>query len=236
MMNTNFGPLVGLKMNGGGFVRGYADGGGKVDMARRGILGLSKLFAPKVSENLPVVVPTSPLANVQKEVTATPPVSPLAALVEKTIETPMSRRDILKQGSAKAIENVLPSAPLAQAAKSIVKKVAEPADPISVIKKLPSLTEKDIARILERANNPKYDIYKPDDIHEFMEYFGGNDYIDKQLMRKINKKDSGLSRKQFSEMLEEDEDLEEAFMDRSANEYDNVFNMLQKHLFPDYEP
>lgn len=69
-----------------------------------------------------------------------------------------------------------------------------------------------------------------------MEYFGGNDYIDKQLMRKINKKDSGLSRKQFSEMLEEDEDLEEAFMDRSANEYDNVFNMLQKHLFPDYEP
>ena len=235
-MSTNFGPLVGLKMNGGGFVRGYADGGGKVDLARRGILGLSKLFAPKVSENLPAVIPTSPLANLQKEVAATPPASPLAALVEKTIETPMTRRDILRQGSARAIGNVLPEIPLVQAAKSVVKKVAEPVDPISVIKNLPSLTEKDIARILERAKNPKYDIYKPNDIHEFMEYFGGNEYIDKQLMRKINKKNNGLTRKQFSEMLEEDEDLEEAFLDRSANEYQNVFDLIEKHLFSDPEP
>lgn len=125
MMNTNFGPLVGLKMNGGGFVRGYADGGGKVDLARRGILGLSRLFAPKVSENLPAVIPTppptptSPLANVQKEVQAAPqvqslsPASPLAQLVQKAVEAPMTRRDVLKRAGQAAVNQVLPSPKIA---------------------------------------------------------------------------------------------------------------------------
>jgi hypothetical protein len=125
MMSTNFGPLVGLKMNGGGFVRGYADGGGKVDLARRGILGLSRLFAPKVSENLPAVIPsppptpTSPLANVQKEVQAAPQVqapstpSPLAQLVQKAVDTPMTRRDVLKRAGQAAVNQVLPSPKIA---------------------------------------------------------------------------------------------------------------------------
>ena len=156
MMNTNFGPLVGLKMNGGGFVRGYADGGGKVDMARRGILGLSRLFAPKVSENLPAVIPGAPQAQAQKSplaaiapaAKATPvpapapnAVSPLTQLVQKAAETPMTRRDVLKRAGQVAVNQVLPTpsitdvvpeiaatvAPIAQVAKSAIPAIDEAA-------------------------------------------------------------------------------------------------------------
>jgi uncharacterized protein YidB (DUF937 family) len=93
----------------GGFVEGYADGGikgGKVDLARRGILGLSRLFEePAQTANLPAVIPTTPVAK--------PPdvVAPLTQLMQKTAETPMSRRDVLKKAGNVAIS---------QAAKGVV--------------------------------------------------------------------------------------------------------------------
>jgi hypothetical protein len=213
----------------GGFIQGYSDGGakgGKVDMARRGLLGLRSLFnAP--TENLPAVV--EPAAK-----------SPLASIAQ----TPMSRRDILKQATARGLGNVLPEGvgelAAGQVAKSVAKKIADPVDPISVIGKLAPLTQKDIGRILERAKDPKYEIYKPEDIHDFMEYFGGSEYIDKQLMRQINKKNYGMTRKQFNEMLEasmdDDEVLIDAFDDRSAKEYQKVVDMIQQEILPDWEP
>jgi uncharacterized protein YidB (DUF937 family) len=93
----------------GGLIQGYADGGakgGKVDLARRGILGLSRLFEePAQTANLPAVIPTAPAAKVPEAT------SPLSQLVQKTAETPMSRRDVLKKAGNVAIS---------QAAKGVV--------------------------------------------------------------------------------------------------------------------
>lgn len=93
----------------GGLIQGYADGGakgGKVDLARRGILGLSRLFEePAQTANLPAVIPATPVAKVPEAA------SPLSQLVQKTAETPMSRRDVLKKAGNVAIS---------QAAKGVV--------------------------------------------------------------------------------------------------------------------
>jgi hypothetical protein len=220
----------------GGFVEGYADGGikgGKVDLARRGILGLSRLFEePAQTANLPAVIQPAVVEPAAK--------SPLASIAQ----APMSRRDVLKQATARTLGNVIPEEvgklAAGQVARSVAKKIADPVDPMSVIGKLAPLTEKDIARIIERAKDPKYEIYKPEDIHDFMEYFGGSEYIDKQLMRQINKKNYGMTRKQFNEMLEasmdDDEVLIDAFDDRSAKEYQKVVDMIQQEILPDWEP
>ena len=153
MMNTNFGPLVGLKMNGGGFVRGYADGGGKVDLARRGILGLSRLFAPKVSENLPAVIPTppptptSPLANVQKQVQAATQVqapvvvAPLAALAQKAIQAPMSRRDVLKRAGQVAVNQMLPAPSIADVIPGKISPLKQAADSAQLFKSNPEIDD-----------------------------------------------------------------------------------------------
>ena len=203
----------------------YSDGG-KVDLAKRGLLGLRNLFTTP-TQNLPAVI--EPEAK-----------SPLASIAQ----TPVSRRDILKQATARTLGRALPEGvgelAAGQVARSVAKKIADPVDPMSVIGKLAPLTQKDIGRILERAKDPKYEIYKPEDIHDFMEYFGGSEYIDKQLMRQINKKNHGLTRKQFNEMLEEsmddDQVLRDAFDDRSTKEYQKVVDMIQQEVLPDWEP
>jgi len=111
MMSTNFGPLVGLKMN----------DGGKVDLARRGLLGLKntilglKNTIVSQTENLPTVVPTSPLAQVAPK-PAPDVVAPLAQFVQKAAETPMSRREFLKKAG---------NAALSQAAKGILPAAAK---------------------------------------------------------------------------------------------------------------
>jgi hypothetical protein len=116
----------------GGFVEGYADGGikgGKVDLARRGILGLSRLFEePAKTANLPAVIPTTPLAKAP-EVT-----SPLSQLAQKTAETPMSRRDVLKKAGQAA---------LSQAAKGIVPVAAKEAIKESLVPLVPRVSHLD---------------------------------------------------------------------------------------------
>jgi hypothetical protein len=109
----------------GGLIQGYADGGakgGKVDLARRGILGLSRLFEePAKTANLPAVIPTTPLAKVP-EVTAKPEtVAPLTQLIQKTAETPMSRRDVLKRAGQVAIQQVVPMPKIADV---VVEKIS----------------------------------------------------------------------------------------------------------------
>jgi hypothetical protein len=114
----------------GGLIQGYADGGtkgGKVDLARRGILGLSRLFEePAQTANLPAVIPTTPVAKnpVAKapEVTAKPEVvAPLTQLIQKTAETPMSRRDVLKRAGQVAIQQVVPMPKIADV---VVEKIS----------------------------------------------------------------------------------------------------------------
>jgi hypothetical protein len=59
------------------------------------------------------------LANVQKEVQAAPqvqapsPASPLTQLAQKAVETPMTRRDVLKRAGQVAVNQVLPSPKIA---------------------------------------------------------------------------------------------------------------------------
>jgi len=117
----------------GGFIHGYADGGGKVDLTRRGLLGLRGIFAGP-TQNLPAVIPKAPLAEIAKEAPtesrALAPIvaAPLAQLVQKVVETPMSRRDVLKRAGQAAINQALPTpkvtdvveqiSPLAQVAKA----------------------------------------------------------------------------------------------------------------------
>jgi hypothetical protein len=109
----------------GGLIQGYADGGakgGKVDLARRGILGLSRLFEePAQTANLPAVIPATPVAKVP-EVTAKPEVvAPLTQLIQKTAETPMSRRDVLKRAGQVAIQQVVPMPKIADV---VVEKIS----------------------------------------------------------------------------------------------------------------
>jgi hypothetical protein len=117
--STNFGPLVGLKMQ----------GGGKVDLTRRGILGLSKLFAPKAAENLPAVVPQTPLASVAPPAKAPDVVAPLVQLAQKAAETPMSRRDVLKKAGQAAVSQATKGL-IPVAAKEVVSEVAKSAVPM----------------------------------------------------------------------------------------------------------
>ena len=140
----------------GGFVEGYADGGikgGKVDLARRGILGLSRLFEePAQTANLPAVIPTTPVAQnpVAKvpEVTAKPEtVSPLTQLIQKTAETPMSRRDVLKRAGQVAIQQVVPMPKIAD----VIPEIAAPMAPLTQM-------AADIAQSTFKAN-PTIDAY-----------------------------------------------------------------------------
>ena len=120
----------------GGLIQGYADGGpkgGKVDLARRGILGLSHLFQePAQTANLPTVIPTTPVAKnpVAKipEVKAKPEVvAPLTQLIQKAAETPMSRRDVLKKAGQVAIQQALPTPKITDVVEKIspLKQAAE---------------------------------------------------------------------------------------------------------------
>lgn len=126
-MSTNFGPLVGLKMN----------GGGKVDLTRRGLLGLrNKLIAP--TENLPAVAPASPLAQVASK-PAPDVVAPLAQLVQKAAETPMSRREVLKKAGnaalSQAAKGILPAA-AKEVASEVIKSAAPAIDEAAAANKI----------------------------------------------------------------------------------------------------
>jgi uncharacterized protein YidB (DUF937 family) len=97
----------------GGLIQGYSDGGpkgGKVDLARRGLLGLRSIVSTP-TQNLPAVVPQTPLASSSPPAKTLDVVSPLTQLVQKAAETPMSRRDVLKKAGNVAIS---------QAAKGVV--------------------------------------------------------------------------------------------------------------------
>lgn len=116
MMSTNFGPLVGLKMN----------GGGKVDLTRRGLLGLkNKILAP--TENLPAVTPKAPLSTVS-EAKAPDVVAPLAQLAQKAAETPMTRREVLQRAGQTALSQAAKGI-VPMAAKEVVKEAIQSAAP-----------------------------------------------------------------------------------------------------------
>lgn len=77
MRNANLGPLVALKMQ----------GGGKVDTTKRALLGLLGRQQPSQSQPLAVVTPQP----VQQTV------SPLQAVAEKVMQTPMTRREFMEK-------------------------------------------------------------------------------------------------------------------------------------------
>ena len=117
MRSTNFGPLVGLKMN----------NGGKVDLARRGLLGLRNIVSAP-TQNLPAVVPQTPLASVAPPAKAPDVVAPLTQLAQKAAETPMSRRDVLKKAGQAAVSQATQGiVPIA--AKEIIKESIVPQVP-----------------------------------------------------------------------------------------------------------
>lgn len=110
MNSTKFGPLVSLKMNSGG----QKPPGGKVNLARRSLIGLKNTLTPPKAnpidphlakqlenplpiENLPAVVPDPQ-----------PKSSPLAKLVENLAEIPISRRDVLKNAASAALNRLWP--------------------------------------------------------------------------------------------------------------------------------
>lgn len=134
MNHGNLGPLIQLKLQGGGRV------GRGVDLARRGILGLRTLIDEgQETKNLPAVVPqqaapqqASPLQQAlpapAPAQAATPQVqtSPLQALAEKAAQTPMTRRNVLKQAGQAALSRVVPKPELpiaGPAARSVVDDV-----------------------------------------------------------------------------------------------------------------
>jgi uncharacterized protein YidB (DUF937 family) len=109
----------------GGFIHGYADGG-KVDLARRGILGLGRLFeTPAQTANLPAVIPASPLANVAPVAKAPDVASPLVQLAQKVAETPVSRRDVMKKAGNAALSQVAKGV-IPSAIKEVVKETVVP--------------------------------------------------------------------------------------------------------------
>jgi len=115
MRSTDFGPLVGLKMQGGGLVYKYAEGGGKVNMARRGLLGLKSLMSTP-TENLPAVVPSP-----------APAPSPLASIAQKIEETPMSRRQFMEKTGKTVASQALQEAAGGLGINALTKMVAKPA-------------------------------------------------------------------------------------------------------------
>tara|TARA_R110000868_G_scaffold41460_2_gene141733 strand:- start:5475 stop:6524 length:1050 start_codon:yes stop_codon:yes gene_type:complete len=117
MRSTDFGPLVGLKMQGGGLVYKYAEGGGKVNMARRGLLGLKNMISTP-TENLPAVVPS---------VAPTPAPSPLATVVEKIEQIPMSRRQFMEKTGKTVASQALQEAAGGLGINALTKMAAKPA-------------------------------------------------------------------------------------------------------------
>jgi len=115
MRSTDFGPLVGLKMQGGGLVYKYAEGGGKVNMARRGLLGLKSLMSTPI-ENLPAVVPSP-----------APAPSPLASIAQKIEETPMSRRQFMEKTGKTVASQALQEAAGGLGINALTKMAAKPA-------------------------------------------------------------------------------------------------------------
>lgn len=131
MRNTNFGPLVTLKMQ----------AGGGINKARRALLGL----LDKPTAAIPEPKPSQPLATV----TNTPPAptsSPLATVAEKMAQAPMSRRQFLektgKTAASQALQDVAGGFGIRAAAKGIAKAA------------IPSHSEQEIAeKIAKYADN-----------------------------------------------------------------------------------
>ena len=124
MRNTNFGPLVGLKMSGGGAVYKYADGGGKVDRTRRGLLGLKNIISGP-TQNLPAVIPKAPLAEIAKKAEKPDVVSPLVQLAKKTAETPMSRRAVLQAAIGQMLRRAFPGIAKTTMDQDVLSKIDE---------------------------------------------------------------------------------------------------------------
>jgi len=118
MRSTDFGPLVGLKMS----------GGGKIDLARRGLLGLKNVVSAP-TQNLPAVVPQTPLASAAPPVKTPDVASPLTQLAQKAAETPMSRRDVLKKAGQAAVSQATKGL-IPAAAKEVVSEVTKSAVPM----------------------------------------------------------------------------------------------------------
>lgn len=144
----------------GGFIHGYADGGGKVDLTRRGLLGLRGIFAGP-TENLPAVIPKAPLAEIAKEVPAeskalAPIVAaPLAQLVQKVVETPMSRRDVLKRAGQAAINQALPTPKVTDVVEQIspLKHAAEAQQLFQPNPEIDNVLRSALSNVFEDATN-----------------------------------------------------------------------------------
>lgn len=107
MRSTNFGPLVGLKMQ----------GGGKVDTTRRALIGLmNKAKQP------------SPLATVSQTQQPAAP-SPLATFVENAVQAPMSRREFMEKTGKTAASQAIQDLAGGMGVQTIAKMAAKSAVP-----------------------------------------------------------------------------------------------------------
>lgn len=106
MKKVTTGPLITLKMA----------GGGKVDKTKRALLGLGSLFKP-TEQNLPVPKTNLPVNPVQPQVTS----SPLIEFAKTELNKPMSRRQFL-DNTAKTIASQTMRGVLPVAAKKAVTK------------------------------------------------------------------------------------------------------------------
>jgi hypothetical protein len=108
----------------GGFIHGYADGGGKVDLTRRGLLGLRNIISGP-TQNLPAVIPKAPLAEIAKEAEKPDVISPLVQLAKKTAETPMSRRAVLQSAIGQMLRRAFPGMAKTTMDQDILSKIDE---------------------------------------------------------------------------------------------------------------
>ena len=108
----------------GGFIHGYADGGGKVDLTRRGLLGLRSIISGP-TQNLPAVIPKAPLAEIAKEAEKPDVISPLVQLAKKTAETPMSRRAVLQSAIGQMLRRAFPGMAKTTMDQDILSKIDE---------------------------------------------------------------------------------------------------------------
>jgi hypothetical protein len=110
MRSTNFGPLVTLKL----------EGGGKVDTTRRALLGLLGKQQPS---------PLATVSNPPVQITPQPAASPLATVVERAVQTPMSRREFMEKTGKTVASQALQDVAGGLGVQSIAKMAAKTAIP-----------------------------------------------------------------------------------------------------------
>jgi hypothetical protein len=110
---------------------------------------------------LPAVIPKAPLAEIAKEVPteskALAPIAaaPLAQLVQKVVETPMSRRDVLKRAGQAAINQALPTPKVTDVVEQIspLKHAAEAQQLFQPNPEIDNVLRSALSHVFEDATN-----------------------------------------------------------------------------------